>query len=75
MISSRISQREQQRRSRQRALSIDEFAQRYGVGRTTAYQEISSGRLRARKIGKRTIIGVDDAEEWLHRLPVVRISP
>jgi len=75
MIPTKIPEREQQRRSRQRALSIGEFVQRYGVGRTTAYQEISSGRLRARKIGKRTIISVDDAEEWLHRLPVVRVTP
>ncbi|MBR1197810.1 helix-turn-helix domain-containing protein [Bradyrhizobium sp. AUGA SZCCT0158] len=71
MTPNRILEREQQRRSRQRALSVVEFAQRYGVGRTTTYEEIKSGRLPARKIGKRTIITVDDAEEWLSRLPVL----
>ena len=74
MIPNRISEREQLRRSRQRALSIGEFAQRYGVGRTTTYDEINSGRLRARKIGKRTIIPVDEAENWLQRLPVMGLQ-
>jgi len=63
------------RSARQRTLSIGEFSQRYGVGRTTTYEEIKSGRLRARKIGKRTIISVDDAEEWLRHLPVVGGAP
>jgi hypothetical protein len=46
---------ELQRRDRQRAMSIDEFCLCYGVGRTTAYDEIKSKRLRARKCGKRKI--------------------
>jgi len=50
-------------------MSISEFCQRYGPGRTTTYEEIKSGRLRARKIGKRTIIAEDDAEDWLWHLP------
>jgi excisionase family DNA binding protein len=67
----RISEAERQRRASQRAMSIAEFCERYGIGRTTAYQEIGSGRLRGRKIGKRTIITEDDAEDWLRRLPVI----
>jgi excisionase family DNA binding protein len=58
-------------RDRQRAMSIDQFRTRYGVGRTTTYEEIKSGRLRARKCGKRTIITEDDAEAWLQRLPTL----
>jgi hypothetical protein len=50
-------------------MSIDEFCQCYGPGRTKAYEELKSGRLRGRKIGKRTIITLDDAEDWLRRLP------
>jgi excisionase family DNA binding protein len=46
-----------------------QFCRRYGVGRTKAYEEIKRGRLRARKIGRRTVIAVDDAEAWLQRLP------
>jgi len=70
----RISDAERQRRAGQSARSIGEFCQRYGPGRTTTYQEIQAGRLRARKVGRRTIITEDDAEEWLQRLPVVPTS-
>ena len=52
-------------------MSIAEFCERYGPGRTTAYQEIKAGRLRARKCGKRTIIAEDDAERWLECLPII----
>jgi excisionase family DNA binding protein len=64
---------ERQRRGpQQRAMSIDEFCARYGPGRTKVYQELKSGRLRARKIGTRTVITEDDAEDWLQRLPVIQ---
>jgi excisionase family DNA binding protein len=55
-----------------RALSIDEFCSRYGVGRTTAYQEIAARRLRAVKVGRRTLITRDAAEAWLASLPSVQ---
>jgi hypothetical protein len=59
----KISKAKEQRRARQRAMSLTEFCGGYNVGRTTAYQEIKAGRLRARKCGKRTIITEDDAED------------
>ena len=65
----KISERERQRRARQRAMSLAQFCQSYGVGRTTAYAEIKQGRLRARKCGKRTIITEDDGDDWLNSLP------
>jgi len=65
---------EQRRRALQRAMSIAEFCERYGPGRTKTYEELKSGRLRARKIGKRTIITEDVAEDWLLRLPVIGVS-
>jgi excisionase family DNA binding protein len=65
---------EQQRRALRRAMSIAEFCERYGPGRTKTYEELKSGRLRARKIGKRTVITEDDAEDWLLRLPVIGVS-
>jgi excisionase family DNA binding protein len=77
-----ISETERQRRARQRAagiqrrvMSISEFCQRYGIGRTTVYEEIKHRRLRARKVGKRTLIAEDDAEGWLRRLPIVETGP
>jgi excisionase family DNA binding protein len=51
-----------------RAYSINEFCNVYDLGRTKAYQEIKSGRLRAVKVGTRTIIRADDAEQWLASL-------
>jgi hypothetical protein len=71
VVKQEISEAEQQRRARQRAMSIPAFCERYGIRRTKTYAEIRSGRLLARKAGKRTIITEDDAEDWLRRLPVV----
>ena len=64
-----ISERERQRRARQRAMSLQVFCETYSIGRTKAYEEINAGRLKARKAGKRTIITEDDAEVWLSLLP------
>jgi hypothetical protein len=66
-----ISEIEQQRRARQRAMSLAQFCERYGLGRTKAYEELKRGRLRGRKIGRRTIITEDDAEDWLRHLPAM----
>jgi excisionase family DNA binding protein len=57
-----------------RAFSIDEFCRRYGIGRTSAYQEIAACRLRAVKVGRRTLIRDDDAEAWLATLSSVPTS-
>ena len=69
MKSDGISEREERRRARQRAMSVARFSEDYGIGRTKAYEELNSGRLRGRKIGTRTLISEDDAEAWLQRLP------
>ena len=37
------SEREQQRPARQRAMSLDEFSNRYGPSRTKTYEEIKAG--------------------------------
>lgn len=58
-------------RAQQRAMSVDEFCRSYGPGKTKAYEELKSGRLRGRKIGKRTIITEDDAEDWMRNLPMI----
>jgi hypothetical protein len=56
-------------------MSIAEFGEQYGLGRTKTYEELRSGRLRGRKIGKRTIITEDDAEDWLRCLPIMGGAP
>ncbi len=54
------------------AYSVTEFCKKYGLGRTRAYAEIGSGRLKAKKIGRRTVVPADAAEEWLSTLPDYR---
>jgi hypothetical protein len=39
------------------------------IGRTRAFEEIRSGRLKARRIGKKSLIEIEDARAWLHSLP------
>ena len=68
---SKISHARMQPPTRQRAMSVSQFCGDYCVGRTKAYEELKSGRLRGRKVGKRTIITEDDAEDWLRRLPLI----
>ena len=47
------------------AYSVNEFCAAFGVGKTFAYQEINSGRLKTAKVRKRRIIPVPAAREWL----------
>ncbi len=39
------------------------------ISRTQLYQEVKSGRLRVRKIGRRTIVLARDLQEWLDSRP------
>jgi excisionase family DNA binding protein len=50
-------------------LTIFEAAQIAGIGRSTLYQALSTGQLRARKLGRRTIILHQDLRVWLDDLP------
>ena len=51
------------------AYTIAEFCASYGIGRSLAYEEISSGRLRTRKVGRRTLVLFADAQAWARALP------
>jgi excisionase family DNA binding protein len=48
---------------------VEEAAKRAGVSRGLLYSEISRGRLRVRKAGRRTLITVNDLTAWLNALP------
>jgi hypothetical protein len=61
----------EERQAFPRGMSMFEFCRAYGLGRTTAYKEVKSGRRRALKAGRRTIISREDAESWLRSLPAV----
>jgi hypothetical protein len=56
----------------QKSYSLDEFARLNDIALTTVRGEIKSGRLIARKIGRRTIITPEDATDWRDRLPKVQ---
>ena len=53
-------------------LSISEACRVAGIGRTKIYEAISDGRLKARKLGKRTLVLRADLQSFLANLPVVR---
>ena len=48
------------------AYTISEFCAVTGIGRSSAYEEIAAGRLRAIKAAGRRLILKQDAEEWLY---------
>jgi hypothetical protein len=56
----------------QQSYSLDDFARLNDIALTTVRGEIRAGRLVARKIGRRTIITPEDANDWRNRLPKVQ---
>jgi hypothetical protein len=73
-----LSDTERQRREHQRqqsladsklAYTIPELVRDSGAGRSKIYEEISAGRLKVRKLGKRTLVLHGDAMAWLTSLP------
>lgn len=50
------------------ALSIEDAAESAGIGRTTLYALIKAGELKARKVGRRTIILPADLDAFLNAL-------
>lgn len=55
----------------QLSLNLVEAARTAGISRSTLYKEIRRGELRVRKIGRRSIILIDDLKEWLDSRPTV----
>jgi len=51
------------------AVGIMDATRLSGVGRSTIFDEIKAGRLKARKAGRRTLILRDDLLAWLNTLP------
>jgi excisionase family DNA binding protein len=50
------------------AYTIPEFIRDYKVGRTTAYEEIKTGRLRTYTVGRARRISASAAEDWQRQL-------
>lgn len=55
-----------------KCISIAEFCDRYGVGKTLAYQLLRKGDIKALKIGSRTLITCESAEDFFFRSIVQR---
>jgi excisionase family DNA binding protein len=58
--------------SSKKAFAVREFCDQYGICRDTFYSEVKCGRLRALKVGKRTLVLKSDAEVWAASLPELR---
>lgn len=57
-----------------RALSIEQFASLYGIGRTRVFEEIKAGRLLTYTVGRRRYISIGAAEQWQRRLEAEAIK-
>jgi excisionase family DNA binding protein len=53
---------------------IDRWTEMTGVSRSTTYELIGSGELRARKLGARVLIDVAHGLQFLNSLPVADIN-
>lgn len=51
------------------AYTVDRALEALGIGRTKFYEEIKAGRLKAKKVGKRTLVTHADLNAWLSALP------
>jgi excisionase family DNA binding protein len=60
------------RRSGCLAYSISRLAKLVGAGRSKLYGEIAAGRLKASKLGRRTIVTRENANAWLRELPTMQ---
>jgi hypothetical protein len=49
--------------------SVDSLAKAADSSRSVVYEELAAGRLKAKKLGARTIIPADEARRWLQSLP------
>ena len=61
--------------SEKHAYPIGDLPKLVGIGRSTLYSEIASGRLVARKVGSRTVILATDLEAYLKSLPEIASKP
>jgi excisionase family DNA binding protein len=54
------------------ALTLQDFCDAYRLCRESAYRQIRTGKLRAVKLGRKTLILRADAEAWAASLPELR---
>lgn len=49
--------------------SVPEIATAHGIGIATVWRAIARGELKARKLGRRTLVLIEDERSWLNCLP------
>jgi excisionase family DNA binding protein len=54
------------------AMTIADVTRRTGIGRTSVFEAIRHGRLKAIKAGARTLVKADDLAAYLDSLPAAR---
>ena len=52
------------------ALTVDEFCGWASIGRSKFYEEVNAGRIKLRKVGRKSVITMADALAWVSNLPV-----
>jgi predicted DNA-binding transcriptional regulator AlpA len=57
-----------------RYATIPRWCDLSGMGRTTTYEAIGRGDLRAVKLGNRTLLDVDHGLAWMRSLPAAKIA-
>ena len=56
------------------SISITEASKRSGLGRTSIYGAIGRGELKVKKLGRRSLILVDDLKAWIVAMPEAKPS-
>lgn len=51
------------------AVTVEQALQLMGISRSQFYRELAAGRINARKVGKRTIVPMDEIRRWVENLP------
>ncbi|GGD93562.1 hypothetical protein GCM10011390_10390 [Aureimonas endophytica] len=51
------------------AMSVDEFCAWASISRAKFYRERNAGRIKLRKIGRKSVVVMSDAVAWLNALP------
>ncbi|MEP2942356.1 MAG: helix-turn-helix domain-containing protein [Hyphomicrobiales bacterium] len=60
--------------SERAAMTVKEFLDWARISRTTFYKEVNNGRIPIRKVGKRTLVTMADANNWLANLETISNS-
>lgn len=55
-------------------VTISDWVARSGISRSRSYELIAEGKLRARKVGRRTLIDLKAGLAWLDEQPAPKIS-